>query len=198
LIRQMPAKPGGRRNLKMKYLALCLAVVFLATPATAQSIGEKTGVNSTLGITPATDDFVKQAAISDMFEIQSSQLAQERGNAAEKTFGATMIKDHEKTSNELKSMVSGGDLKVALPTQLDSTHQSKIDKLKSLKGGDFSSRYQIQQISGHKDAVSLFERYARGGDHPKLKEWADKTLPTLRHHLQMAQEMAAGKTVGKH
>ncbi|KRR06040.1 hypothetical protein CQ12_02620 [Bradyrhizobium jicamae] len=181
----------------MKYLAPCLAVILLATPAMAQSIGEKTGVNSTLGITPATDDFVKQVAISDMFEIQSSQLAQERGNAAEKTFAAAMIKDHEKTSNELKSMVSGGDLKVALPTQLDSTHQSKIDKLKSLKGGDFSSRYQIQQVSGHKDAVSLFERYAKGGDHPKLKEWTEKMLPTLRHHLQMAQELAAGNTVGK-
>ena len=87
---------------------------------------------------------------------------------------------------------------MTLPTQLDSTHQSKIDKLKSLKGGDFSSRYQIQQVSGHKDAVSLFERYAKGGDHPKLKERADKMLPTLRHHLQMAQEVAAGKTVGKH
>jgi putative membrane protein len=63
----------------MKYLAPCLALVLLATPAIAQSVGEKTGINSTLGISPATEDFVKQAAISDMFEIQSSQLAQERG-----------------------------------------------------------------------------------------------------------------------
>jgi putative membrane protein len=182
----------------MKYLAPCLALVLLATPATAQSVGEKTGINSTLGISPATEDFVKQAAISDMFEIQSSQLAQERGNAAEKSFAATMIKDHEKTSSDLKSMVSGGELKMALPTALDSSHQSKIDKLKSLKGADFSSRYQSDQVSGHKDAVSLFERYAKGGDQPKLKEWADKMLPTLRHHLEMAQGLEAGKTVGKH
>ena len=62
---------------------------------------------------------------------------------------------------------------MALPTALDSSHQSKIDKLKSLKGADFSSRYESDQVSGHKDAVSLFERYAKGGDHPKLKEWAD-------------------------
>jgi predicted outer membrane protein len=34
-----------------------------------------------------------------MFEIQPSKLAQERGNAAEKSFAATMIKDHEKTTN---------------------------------------------------------------------------------------------------
>ena len=108
--------------------------VLLATPATAQSVGEKTGINSTLGISPATEDFVKQAAISDMFEIQSSQLAQERGNAAEKSFAATMIKDHEKTTSDLKSMVSGGELKMALPTALDSSHQSKIDKFEIAQG----------------------------------------------------------------
>ena len=162
-----------------------------------RSIGEKTGINSTLGISPATEDFVKQAAISDMFEIQSSQLSQERRNAAEKSFAATMIKDHEKTTSDLKSMVSGEELKVTLPTELDSSHQNKIDKLKSVKGADFSSRYDSDQLSGHKDAVSLFERYAKSGDQPKHKEW-DKMLPTLRHHLEMAQDLSSGKTVGKH
>lgn len=182
----------------MKYLVPCLALVLLATPALGQSVGEKTGINSTLGISPTTEDFAKQAAIGDMFEIQSSKLVEERGNAAEKSFAANMIKDHEKTTSDLKSMVSGGELKVTLPTELDSSHQSKIDKLKSLKGADFSSRYDSDQLSGHKDAVSLFERYAKGGDHPKLKEWADKMLPTLRHHLEMAQDLSSGNTVGKH
>jgi putative membrane protein len=182
----------------MKYLAAGLALALLATPALAQSVGEKTGVNSTLGITPATADFVKEAAISDMFEIQSSRLAQQQGNATEKTFAATMIKDHTKTSDDLKSMVSSGDVKAELPTALDSSKQSELDKLKALKGADFSSRYDADQVSGHKDAVSLFERYAKGGDNPKLKDWAGKTLPTLRHHLEMAQDLSAGTTVGSH
>lgn len=182
----------------MKHLASGLALVLLATPALGQSIGEKTGVNSTLGITPTTEDFVKEAATSDMFEIQSSQLAQERGNAAEKTFAATMIKDHQKTSDDLKSMISSGDVKAELPSELDSSHQSEIDKLKSFKDADFSSRYDSDQQSGHKDAVSLFERYAKGGDNPNLKDWADKTLPTLRHHLEMANDLTSGKTVGSH
>jgi putative membrane protein len=109
-----------------------------------------------------------------------------------------MIKDHQKTSEDLKSMISSGDLKAELPTALDSSHQSKIDKLKSLKGADFSSRYDGDQLDGHKDAVSLFERYAKGGDNSKLKDWVDKTLPTLRHHLKMAQDLTVGKTVGSH
>jgi putative membrane protein len=182
----------------MKYLAPCLALVLLGTPAMAQSVGEKTGINSTLGITPKSEDFVKQAAISDMFEIQSSQLAQERGNASEKPFAAMMVKDHQKTSDDIRAMISSGDVKAELPTALDSSHQNSLDKLKSLKGSDFSSRYSSDQVSGHKDAVSLFERYAKGGENAKLKDWADKTLPTLRHHLEMAQDLAAGKTVGKH
>jgi putative membrane protein len=45
------------------------------------------------------------------------------------------------------------------------------------------------QVSAHKDAVSLFERYAKGGDNPKLKDWAGKTLPALQHHLEMTQTM---------
>ncbi|UPK06288.1 DUF4142 domain-containing protein [Bradyrhizobium sp. 170] len=180
----------------MKYLAPCLALILLGAPAMAQSVGEKTGINSTLGIAPKTEDFVKQVAISDMFEIQSSKIAQERGNADQKTFAGIMIKDHQGSSADL--MVLAGEWKTSLPTALDSTHQTKLDKLKSLNGADFSSRYNLEQVSGHKDAVSLFERYANGGDDPKLKEWADKMLPTLRHHLEMAQEMAAGKTVGKH
>jgi putative membrane protein len=182
----------------MKYVAAGIALVLLASPALGQSIGEKTGVNSALGITPTTPDFVKEVAISDMFEIQSGQMAQERGNAAEKTFAADMIKDHQKTSDDLKSMISSGDVKAELPTALNGSHQSEIDKLKSLNGTDFSSRYDSDQLSGHKDAVSLFERYAKGGDNPKLKDWADKTLPTLRHHLEMAQDLTAGQTVGSH
>jgi putative membrane protein len=151
-----------------------------------------------LGIAPTTADFVKEAATSDMFEIQSGQLAQERGIAAEKTFAATMIRDHTKTSIDLKSMVSSGDVKAELPATLDSSHQSELDKLKSLKGADFSSRYDKDQVSGHKDAVSLFERYSKSGDNPKLKDWAGKTLPTIRHHLEMAQDLSSGKTVGRH
>jgi putative membrane protein len=174
----------------MKRISILIAAALLVTgPALAQSVGEKTGVNSTLGIAPTTADFVKEVAISDMFELQSNKLGEERGNAQEKTFAAMMIKDHTKTSDELKAMVKSGDVKAELPTQLDSSHQSKLDKLGGYKGDDFTSEFASQQVSAHKDAVNLFERYAKGGDNPKLKDWAGKTLPALQHHLEMAQAL---------
>ena len=173
-----------------RLLALTAAVstVLLSAAALAQSAGEKTGVNSALGIAPKTADFIKEAATSDMLEIESAKLAEQKGNPTEKTFAKQMITDHTKTSAELKSLVSS-DMKGAIPVELDDLSQKKLKKLRDTKPDNFASEYDPMQVDAHKDAVSLFERYAKGGDNPKLKDWAGKTLPALQHHLEMAQDM---------
>ena len=78
-----------------------LSVVFLSMAALAQSAGEKTGVNSMLGIAPKTADFITEAALSDMLEIKTAKIAEQKGDAQEKSFAAQMIADHTKTSSEL-------------------------------------------------------------------------------------------------
>jgi putative membrane protein len=178
--------------MKRTTLIIAAAALLISTSAFAQSVGEKSGVHSVLGISPTTADFVKEVAMSDMTEIAAAKLGQERGNAEQKTFAAQMIKDHTKTSEELKSMALA-DAKVAIPTALDSSSQSKIDKLKNAKSDDFPSDFDFMQVSAHKDAVSLFERYAKAGEDPKLKDWAGKTLPALQHHLEMAENLGKKK-----
>ncbi len=176
--------------MKAKIAAALLATCLFTVPAAAQSAGERTGINAALGVTPKTEDFVKEVATSDMFEIESSKLAaQDAQDAAIKTFASQMVTDHSKTSSELKSLVSTGTAKVELPAAMDGAHQSKLDKLKGLKGAEFDKQYVSDQQAAHKDAVSLFERYAKGGDHPDLKVWAGKTLPALRHHQEMAAKL---------
>jgi putative membrane protein len=175
------------KPMKTKILALAFAGALTST-AFAQSVGEKTGVNSALGITPNTGDFIKEAATSDMLEIAAAKLAQQKGDADEKKFAEQMITDHTKTSSELKGLVPS-DMTSAIPTSPDDSSQKKLDKLRDAKAGDFAGEYDPMQVSAHKDAVSLFERYAKGGDNPKLKDWAGKTLPALQHHLEMAQQL---------
>ena len=174
----------------MKKIAILAACGLLfAGAAMAQSLGEKTGINSALGISPTTPDFVKEVAISDMFEIESSKLALEKSNdEATKSFANQMVTDHTKTSDELKAAVAS-DPKTPLPNALDSSHQAKLDELKGLSGAAFDRRYHRMQVEGHEAAVSLFQRYAKGGDSEKLKAWASKTLPTLQHHLAMAEAL---------
>jgi putative membrane protein len=173
--------------MKTTMFGVALAAAFTSS-VYAQSLGEKTGVNSALGITPKTEDFIKEAATSDMLEIEAAKVAQQKGNADEKKFADQMIAGHTKTSTELRDLVPT-DMKSAMPTALDENSQKKLDKLKDTKPEDFASEYDPMQVSAHKDAVSLFERYAQGGEDPKLKDWAGKTLPALQHHLQMAQQM---------
>lgn len=185
-----PAGPSRLKEKLMKKLAIILAATtMLSGAAAAQSVGEKTGVNSVLGVAPKTQDFITEAATSDMLEIEAGKIAQQKGNADEKSFAAQMITDHGKTTADIKQLVADGSVKAQLPTALDSSSQSKLDKLKDAKPEDFAATYDPMQVSAHKDAVSLFERYAKGGDNAKLKDWAGKTLPTLQHHLQMAQQL---------
>src|SRR5579859_2373506 len=173
----------------MKKTAIVALCALFAASAGAQSLGEKTGVDAMMGVTPSTEDFVKEVALSDMLEIQSSKLAVDKGDAQAKSFAQHMVTDHQKTTTELQGLIKTGAVKATPPAELDSPHQSKLDKLKKETGRDFTNSYDELQVSAHKDAVSLFERYAKGGDNPQLKDWAGKTLPTLQQHLQMAQAL---------
>ena len=173
----------------MKRSMIALGCILVAGPALAQSIGERTGVNSALGISPTMADFIKEAANSDMLQIAAATFAQEKGNAEEKKFAEQMMTDHSKTSSDLKSLVDSGAVKANIPTALDSSSQKKLDKLRDTRRQAFASEYDPMQVSVHKEAVSLFERYSKSGDNPKLKDWAGKTLPTLQHHLDMAEAM---------
>jgi putative membrane protein len=170
---------------KIAFLAVC---TLLAGPALAQSVGEKTGINSVLGISPTTPDFVKQAAISDLFEIESSKLAVQKAEGPVKDFANQMITEHTKTSTELKSAVAN-DPKNPIPAAMDEAHQERITKLSGLNGAEFTEEYVDMQVDAHQNAVSLFERYAKGGDSESLKAWAGKTLPSLQHHLEMVKAL---------
>jgi putative membrane protein len=180
---------------KSVWLAAVCALV--AAPALAQSGSMQYGAPAgTQGAAPAgqaalsTQDFVNKAAISDMFEIQSSKVAQQKDKKKQdKKFAKRMIKDHGKTTKQLKAMVKNGKVQAELPATLDSEHQQKLDDLKKLSGKEFDQAYDQAQKEGHAQAVAMFENYAQNGDNADLKKWAQKTLPTLKEHLSMAKKL---------
>ncbi|MCJ9669649.1 MULTISPECIES: DUF4142 domain-containing protein [unclassified Neorhizobium] len=173
----------------MKKIALMAAMAMVTTSAFAQSAAEKSGVNSLVGVAPKTQDFVTEAATSDMFEIESSKLAAERADASTKTFAQQMIQDHQKTTTELKQLVDGGKVKAKLPTAMTRAQGRSLNKLKGLQGAKFTKQYHSDQEDAHKDAVDLFKRYGKEGENADLKAWAAKTTPALEHHLQMAKDL---------
>ncbi|MFW7267980.1 DUF4142 domain-containing protein [Gluconacetobacter sp. Hr-1-5] len=156
----------------------------------AQSVGERSGVNSLLGVSPSTADFVRTAALSDMFEIASAKLALDRSTDAKvRAFAQRMLKDHQTTTTELKAAIAGRDTIAAPPTALDDAHETKLNQLRNLKGLGFDRQYRTEQITAHEDAVSLFTRYGEGKEDQALRDFATHALPTLKDHLRMAQAL---------
>jgi putative membrane protein len=172
--------------MKRPLIAFTMLLV-LSFPALSRGLGERTGVDALLGKAPSTVDFVRLVALSGMFEIQSSKLAERKADEFSQKFAAQMVADHTRTTEELKALALKAG--VELPTAIDSSHQGKIDKLNGLMGLDFDREYDAMQVDAHEDAVSVFARYAEGGDNADLKAWAGESLPRLRHHLEMAKAL---------
>jgi len=140
--------------------------------------------------------FATKAAIGGLAEVQLGNLAKEKASSAEvKNFGQQMVDDHSKANDELKSLLTSKG--VTVPTSLDSKHQALYDRLSKLSGAEFDRAYMKEMVSDHKTDVDEFRKESQKGSDAELKGFAAKTLPTLEHHLQMAQTTEASVRGGK-
>lgn len=132
--------------------------------------------------------FAVNIADAGMMEVKAGQLAQKNGsNAKVKEFGKMMEADHSKAGDELKTTAQKKNL--SLPSVLGEDHQKKYDDLAKLKGAAFDKKYADMMVNGHKDVIDMFEKEASSGNDADLKAWASSMLPTLKHHMEMAQAM---------
>ena len=64
-----------------------------------------------------------------------------------------------------------------------------IQRAQTLNGADFDQAYLSDMAGDHIQAVNEFETASQNLTDEELKKFADKTLPTLRKHSEMAQEL---------
>lgn len=137
--------------------------------------------------TSADRKFMEKAALDGLAEVQMGQLARDRGMSDEvKTFGSRMATDHGKANDELKSLASSKG--VTLPTEVDKSHKSKMDKLAKLQGPDFDRAYMKDMVKDHKKDVDEFRKEGKKAKDADVQKWAQSTLPTLEEHLAMAEK----------
>ncbi len=132
--------------------------------------------------------FLAHAASGDQFEIQSSQLAlQMSQNPAVRNFANMMISDHARLSQALAGAATAAGLTPPAPTLLPE-QQAALDQLRAAGGGpSFDMAYKGAQISGHQQALGLFQNYMAMGDAPAIKAAAGQAIPTIQMHLSQAQ-----------
>jgi putative membrane protein len=132
--------------------------------------------------------FLKDAAIGGMMEVELGKLATQKGSSdGVKKFGQKMVDDHSKANDQLKELATKENFQV--PSELDSKHQSRLDKLSKLDGPAFDKAYIKDQLKDHEQDVSAFQSEAQSGQNPNIKQFAAATLPTLQEHLSMAKDL---------
>lgn len=178
--------------MKLKFAAALLAATVLTVPATGKEI---------LGFgTPDATQFRAKATAGDAFEILSSRIARTHATDPDiRMFADMMITDHTRSTNALialggiskasirSKMNAGPDGKFAANDLLDSDHANELNSLNSKSNDDVNKTYINDQVKGHQDMVSMLEDYAKNGDNAKLRDFANKILPTVKEHLAKAQ-----------
>lgn len=133
-------------------------------------------------------DFVKKAASSSLMEIELGKMASERAqNQGVKDFGAMMVKDHTKATEELKEAAKSGGAQV--PEKMTEEHQKHVAKFKDLKGEQFDREYMALMVTSHEKGVAMFTSASKMATTPAIKNFATKTLPTLQAHLDHAKKL---------
>jgi len=136
--------------------------------------------------------FLTDASEGGLMEVQMAQKAQQQASSqAVKDFARQLEQDHTNANKQLTDIATQRN--VSLPTTpMANNHQQAMDKLTKLTGADFDKQYIKMMIKDHKKDIKEFESEANNGMDTSLKNFASSTLPTLRNHLQMAEQIDKG------
>jgi len=131
-------------------------------------------------------DFFKKAANSGMAEVQLAKLAQQKATLeAVKNFASMLERDHTAANDQVKNLAQQRN--VALPAAPSDDKQKMYTDMEKKTGKDFDREYISMMVKSHNDGINLFEDTKSNASDVDVKNFADKTLPTLKMHLDSAK-----------
>jgi putative membrane protein len=173
-------------NFKL-ILTVAAAVTAVALMAAAGMV-----MAADTGLTPVDRDFINQAAQGGMMEVAAGKLAAQRAmDPTVKAFGRKMVTDHSAANDMLKSLAASKN--VPLPESVSEEEHAALGKLEGLNGTEFDKTYSQMMVKDHVTDVGDFEKEVQKAKDPDVKSFAEQTLPTLRHHLMMANQLSAAQ-----
>ncbi len=138
----------------------------------------------------AQDDaeFMVRAASGGMLEVELGRMAQQKaGSPRVKEFANMMVNDHSRANEELKALAARKN--IVLPSTPGDEAQEHISELTKYSGAEFDKEYMNLMTKDHQEDISLFEKAAEDSKDREVKAFAAKTLPVLRNHHQMAEQL---------
>lgn len=146
-----------------------------------------TGTSNTGVVTDEkSKEFLTKAANSGMAEVQLAKLAQQKATIdAVKSFAAMLERDHTAANDQVKSFATQRN--VSLPATPSDDKQKMYDDMQKMTGKNFDKEYISMMVKSHNDGITLFEDTKANASDIDVKNFADKTLPTLKMHLDSAK-----------
>jgi putative membrane protein len=134
-------------------------------------------------------NFMIQASYGNWGEVDMGKLADSISvDAGVKMFGQHMQQDHSTAQSELYGIADEWDVDV--PDTPDSLHIALKQQMGLMRGHTFDTAYINGQIKDHEKTIALFEDAAANSNQQRLKDYANKHLPTIKMHKAMADTIA--------
>jgi putative membrane protein len=138
-------------------------------------------------------DFIKNVSESSATEVEIGKLAADKASTdAVKGLGKQMVEAHTQTGQHLKEAAAA--LKVQVSDDPPRKAKKAEDKLAKLSGADFDRAYIKMAADEQKQTVKQFEREAKNGKAPGVKDFASKNLSAEQERQKQAEELASTAT----
>jgi putative membrane protein len=138
---------------------------------------------------------MRQVIQANLAEIAAGKLAHSRSkSSAVRSYARRMVREHgmlQREASELRS-VQG----MPLPTSAERSEQAELRKLAALSGEAFDRAYLGQSVERHDALLPVLERIAARSADPVLQAHAERAIPHLRRHRELARHAAC--TGGRH
>ena len=174
--------------MKPKYFLTVLGVSSALCLSSSATFAADTAMKSTA----KEKMFIKKAAMGGMAEVAMGKTASEKGGSKEvKDFGSQMVSNHTKINDNLKGVAD--KLGVTLPTELDSMHQAKDNKMGKMSGAEFDQAYVKEMVADHEKDISEFEKAQTMVKNDDLKKFIADSLPIMKDHLEKIKKFDQAK-----
>jgi putative membrane protein len=175
-------------------VALLISAVGLAacqsSEKAATTVQSATQAQMTPTLSTTDANFINTVGMGGIAEVKFGELAQTRATRTDvRAFGAQMVSDHSAANNELTTLAE--QKQMTPPSDMDLTHKTKYDQLSNTAGSEFDRVYIQGQVEDHTAVVNAFQNEISNGSDADVKAFAEKYLPTIQHHLEMARILQA-------
>jgi putative membrane protein len=133
-------------------------------------------------------EFIKAAGSGSMLEVRLGQYASQNAAAKDvKLFAEHMVDDHSKANEQLHTLATQEPIEI--PRALSDDDNKTLERLEKLTGAEFDKAYVSQMVGDHEKDVAAFEKEMSDGSDVSVKAFAEKILPVIKHHLEMAKNL---------